>query len=216
MTMIPDNSRRAQQVILLFWILLVASAAMTVSTIVYLAFSQDVNEKEGLFNSIQYFGIALLNLGISIGVIVTFIQWFRRAYHNLSRAGYTTKYEEQYAVGYWFFPFLSLFRPYQIMKEIWYTTQIAYAAKVERHMFLRIWWILFLLKSIVDAVVGRIEEVAIFPELISLGVSILAILVTISVIRKVSYFESQFAQHLMVQAVGQPVANQSDTEESFY
>ena len=54
---------------------------------------------------------------------VMFIQWFRRAYYNLHQKINHLSYSEGWAAGAWFVPILNLFRPYQIMKELYNETK---------------------------------------------------------------------------------------------
>lgn len=68
--------------------------------------------------------IGILAMIAQLALIITFIQWFRRAYHNLHKAGERNLLmSEGWASGAWFVPIMSLFRPYQIMIEIWERTQ---------------------------------------------------------------------------------------------
>ncbi len=72
-------------------------------------------------NSIQ--AIRILYIITFVGAIITFIMWFRRAYYNVHEFALSPpQYSEGWAAGAWFLPILSLFRPSQIMKEIWFET----------------------------------------------------------------------------------------------
>ncbi len=52
--------------------------------------------------------------------IIVFVMWFRRAYFNVWRFAISPpRFTEGWAAGAWFVPILSLFRPVQIMREIW-------------------------------------------------------------------------------------------------
>ncbi|HEV2803003.1 MAG TPA: DUF4328 domain-containing protein [Pyrinomonadaceae bacterium] len=67
-----------------------------------------------------YVGIALLQFLVFIATAVAFLMWLHRAYRNLRALGAmgldTTP---GWAVGYFFIPILNLFKPFQVMKEIW-------------------------------------------------------------------------------------------------
>ena len=55
---------------------------------------------------------------------VAFLTWIYRA--NLNCRGFgaqNMRYTPGWAVGYYFIPFLNLFRPYQVMREIWQVSQ---------------------------------------------------------------------------------------------
>lgn len=65
--------------------------------------------------------IALLMVPVYVATIVTFLIWLNRSYKNLEplRASYL-KFSSGWAVGYWFIPILALFRPFQVVREIWW------------------------------------------------------------------------------------------------
>lgn len=51
---------------------------------------------------------------------ITFLFWINRASHNLVGLGVENQqHSPGWAVGSWIIPILSLFRPYQVMKELW-------------------------------------------------------------------------------------------------
>jgi hypothetical protein len=50
---------------------------------------------------------------------ILFLRWFHRAYRNLLSLGTKRRWRAGWAIGYWFIPILSLFRPKQIANEIW-------------------------------------------------------------------------------------------------
>src|SRR4249919_2196416 len=57
---------------------------------------------------------------LDIGLIVSFIMWFRRAYWNLHQVNVSAAhFPEGWAAGAWFVPFINLIRPYRIMQQIW-------------------------------------------------------------------------------------------------
>lgn len=71
--------------------------------------------------------ITIISILIYLVTIVGFLMWLQRAYANLEigtkRAGQQIlKYSNGWAVGAWFVPILSLFRPFQIIKEMFDAT----------------------------------------------------------------------------------------------
>ncbi len=51
---------------------------------------------------------------------ISFLAWIHRAHRNLSALGVGgLKYSPMWAVGCFFVPIMNLFRPYQVMREIW-------------------------------------------------------------------------------------------------
>ena len=64
--------------------------------------------------------VSLSQLGLLIGTGITFLIWFSRAYRNLTALGASgLRSTPSMSVGWWFVPFYSLVRPYQLACEIW-------------------------------------------------------------------------------------------------
>ncbi|MDR0824507.1 MAG: DUF4328 domain-containing protein [Prevotella sp.] len=57
-----------------------------------------------------------------ISSIVTFIRWLRRAYYNLDVLTKECVYDDSWVAKVWFIPFLNLYRPYGLMKELYEKT----------------------------------------------------------------------------------------------
>jgi Domain of unknown function (DUF4328) len=81
---------------------------------------------------------------------VVFIAWFNRAYKNLRRLGVQNmRYGPGWAIGAWFVPILSLFRPKQIANDIWRGSERGVEVSTQWHevwvpSLLHWWWGLFL------------------------------------------------------------------------
>jgi hypothetical protein len=85
---------------------------------------------------------------------VLFFYWFYRAYRNLESLGALgLTFNPKWVVGYFFIPFLCLWKPYEALKEIWkvsdpYNRSEGYmwrSAKVSP--VLAFWWIMFVLSN---------------------------------------------------------------------
>ncbi len=64
--------------------------------------------------------IGLFQYSIDIATIILFAMWIYRANFNARQLGAKNmKFTPGWSVGYYFIPFLNLWRPYQAMKEIW-------------------------------------------------------------------------------------------------
>jgi Domain of unknown function (DUF4328) len=96
------------------------------------------------------FGLAAL---VTAGV---FISWFYRAYRNLRRLGVQNlRYGPGWAIGAWFVPILSLFRPKQIANDIWRGSERGVEVsvqwrQVEVPALIHWWWGLFLTQWILS------------------------------------------------------------------
>lgn len=168
MFQIKNNTQRAKEIIIIFWVNLVISVINTASlSWQYLLLigvkenpeSIDMHKLEisDLFQNI----LSISALVINLLTIIYFIRWFRRAYYNLHQlSGANPSYTEGWAAGSWFVPILSLFRPFQIMREIWDGTQrmITHRLSVlHSNSFIGIWWGLYLVMSIYNNIVTRIS-----------------------------------------------------------
>ena len=157
-----DNTKRAKTLITIFWIL----TGLTVVGIIsgYLELEILKNAQEGEFvseekanaNDIRQIIIGLIQTGLYVASVVVFLNWFRRAYGNLHRLGITyLKHKESMAVWAWFIPIIVLFRPVQIMNEIWTETQ----EKIKKFdsnyeiksggLIIGLWWTLFIISNFI-------------------------------------------------------------------
>ena len=82
-------------------------------------------------------------LGVITGA-ACFLPWFHRAYKNLA-AMHKTKHKVGWAIGSWFVPFLNLFRPYQIAKEI---AGLSGRTPMSQTNSLPLWWALLIVSGI--------------------------------------------------------------------
>jgi len=66
------------------------------------------------------FGAAVFVVLAVIATAVAFLMWTFRASQNLPRLGALgQRFSPRWAVGWWFVPIMFLFRPYQVVAEIW-------------------------------------------------------------------------------------------------
>lgn len=153
------------------------------------------NLREGL--------IALVLLVANIGTIVSFLMWFHRAHRNLPALGAAEpRFSPGWAVGWWFIPFMNLFRPYQVAKEIWKGSDPATMPGAPDSPWsrsslalVRWWWFFFLLMNFAGQFgaqfgirASSIEELLFLSQVdivVSL-VTVLAALVTIFLVRRVT------------------------------
>lgn len=164
MNQVKDNSKRAKNAVLLIYIIMGISIISLFSG--YLQYN--------LLNKVLYGGIVsnaeatandlreqIIGLAYSITYIVSvvmFIMWFRRAYFNLHTKVKTLSYSEGWAAGSWFVPILCLFRPYQIMTEIYEETKKLFkkhAIQTENELHTRyvgIWWTFWIISSFVGQI----------------------------------------------------------------
>jgi len=141
----------------------------------------------------------LRNVYIFTGVL--FFIWIYRVHGNLPALGARhLRFTPGWAVGWFFIPFMNLFRPYQVVQEIWKASDPFYADdhtwKTTRSSpIIRWWWILFLMSTIsgnfVAKVIGFEIEPKVFHQLariklISDGLDIVAAILAILVVRAIN------------------------------
>jgi len=110
----------------------------------------------------------LLSIGSVVWLIslvagaIGFLIWWYRAYDNLpGLTGYSRRYGRGWAVGAWFVPILSLFRPKQIGNDIWRGGDPE-ARGNQRWSNLQVsplvhwWWAVYLLSGVIGGIAGQL------------------------------------------------------------
>lgn len=158
-----SNAQRAKNLIIVFWLMFGITLLAAVSDYYEVMLLKDMAAgellSEDVVNSSDTRQRVLAIIQV-VGMIVSgilFIAWFRRAYGNLDRIKQNPEHGESMALWSFVIPILCLFRPPQIMSEIWKKTQIKikqldsnYTIKPNRYS-IGVWWTLF----IVNHLIGR-------------------------------------------------------------
>jgi Domain of unknown function (DUF4328) len=76
----------------------------------------DTDGLEGIANLL--IGSGTFNMIVYVALIVCFLIWFSRAYHNIKRLGKLPNHDIGWSIGGWFVPILWWFRPWEIYREI--------------------------------------------------------------------------------------------------
>jgi hypothetical protein len=94
--------------------------------------------------------IGWFRFAIAMTTIVLFSIWIYRANYNARQLGaQSMRFTPGWSVGYYFFPILWFWKPYQAMKEIWLASKAPYAWKaIEPSAILHWWWGFFLISAI--------------------------------------------------------------------
>jgi hypothetical protein len=207
------NNERAGLAMKLIWVVLAMEIVSLFSGYMQYSLLQEVNHggeismEKANANDTREQMIAIVYLITYIISAVTFIQWFRRAYFNLHQRVNFLLYTEGWAAGSWFVPILNLFRPYQIMKELYLETYKILTKNGSSRLGIfstttvGLWWTLWIINGIIGQVVYRVsssaenvEELTI-STIISMISNLFAIplaLVTIKVIKDYSMMEDEF------------------------
>jgi len=160
-----DNRKRSRIVILLFWVHFGATVLTTLSSymtyqLLVEAQSVDIDIERAEMNDLRDGAIALLFLATYIALIVVYINWFRRGRYNLEQCVPDLAHTHQQAGYAWFIPFVNLYQPYQIMKEM-YERAVGFLRQkgidgIEPGLSLvGLWWTYWVVANIANNVVTR-------------------------------------------------------------
>lgn len=157
-----DNSKRAKNVMIIFWILTgltligLVTGYNELQILEKAQIGEYISEQEANTSDLIQGILGLFQSGIYITSVVLFLNWFRRAYGNLHRLGISyLKHKESMAVWIWFIPIIAFFRPVQIMTEIWNEIQekikifdATYTIK-KGGLIIGLWWTLFIISNFI-------------------------------------------------------------------
>lgn len=169
---LKPNAQRAKSLLALIWIVLGLDIISLISSGLQYNLLQTVLNGGGITNEAatandlreQIIGIIYSITYIASGI--TFIMWFRRAYFNLHQIVKGLSFTEGWAAGSWFVPFVNLYRPYQIMKELYEETKNYISGKDGTSQidlatsFLGIWWTFWIINGILGQVIFRLSRAA--------------------------------------------------------
>lgn len=167
MESLKPNDQRAKYAILLIWIVLGFEIISMISGFFQYNLLQTalnggiITMEEANANDKREQVIAILYLIAYFVSAITFILWFRRAYYNLHGRATILSYTEGWAAGSWIVPFINLYRPYKIMKELYEETQEILNKKgitaddKFNMVYLGWWWSLWILNNFMGQFVFR-------------------------------------------------------------
>jgi heme/copper-type cytochrome/quinol oxidase subunit 2 len=161
---------RARLVMISFWCyaaisavaILALVAALMIGVNLYSDVSVPVEDTPPGMAALLLSGIALILYAIIYVIcIVFYLMWLYRARGNLPALGVTdARWSPGWSVAWWFIPIMSLFRPYQVVKETWQASDPASSPGWRRDVPPAIfgwWWALFLVDSIGSNVTERLS-----------------------------------------------------------
>jgi hypothetical protein len=206
---LKSNVKRAKNAIVLIWIVLgleiisLFSSYLQYDLLQSIADGAYLSEESATANDNRE---AIINIIYGIAHIVyfiIFIMWFRRAYYNIhQKVGRRRRlaFSEGWAAGCWFLPIINLYRPYQIMKELYYETKKlltdnGYTVNYTTN-YLGWWWTLWIIRGFIqyygwlqqpETLDGFISATTI--DMVSTIVEIILSIVTIRVIKDYSLVE---------------------------
>ena len=216
MEKLRPNEQRAKIAILLIWIVLALEIVNLISNYLQYDLLQTIanggfiSDEAAEANDTRVQILAILYLIPFAISAVTFIMWFRRAYFNLHQKVSTLQFSEGWAAGSWFVPILCLYRPYQIMKELYVETKEFFSKKGQSEKidystnYLSWWWAFWLISAFIGNISLRLFlksdgtlDSFITETIADMVLNVLGIplaLITVKVIRDYSKVEPLLAQ----------------------
>ena len=183
MKILRPNEQRAKNAITMIWIVLALEVMSLISgyrnhsLLNDIANGIEISEETASVSDTteQILGIVYSVVFVISGIV--FIRWFRRAYYNLSLLNVRLSFTEGWAAGSWFVPIIYLFRPYQIMKELYTKTKLLLNTnKINLHQdfktnILGYWWVLWIISNLLSHFIFRYSlKVETLEEIMRLSV----------------------------------------------
>jgi hypothetical protein len=207
------NSDRARNAQTLIWLVMAACIALMATTFIEIdvlqrldneTFGEDIMAEAERSDSMNQLAAIIYSILRIISAVV-FIQWFRRAYHNISNFA-ETDHTNGWAAGAWFVPIINWFRPFYIMRELWMkiTNQLGEdqleSKKFNYFFYTGVWWTLWIITSVLNNYLFRAEQetitqminadyVSIFTGFLEIPLAI----VTVKIIKEYNKLEEQLS-----------------------
>lgn len=214
------NHQRAKHAKTAFLLLLVAVVLLFMTNLYQLNILDNLRgdvfytDEELDFNDSLVGLASLLYVAVNIACIVYFLKWMRRLYANGERAKLKMQQSDKMVIWNFFIPIVSLFRPYQMMVEI--SNKMDSVIKRVSNTFVRpsvegilgLWWTMFIVNNILSRIHAQYSKTIVTVDdyfndtiyaLIINVVDMVAILVTILMISKVSAEEVEFRNCIEVE-----------------
>lgn len=161
------------------------------SLLAMIARGEDVSSAQIDASDSFYASTGIAQIGSFVITGILFLAWLKRTSRNQAALGTRAKYSPGWAVGAWFVPFLNLYRPMQIVQEI-YSNSARTAAgglrTASSSPIVSVWWGGWILCNALSRVGGRMQSAAEGPELLSklsTGTNILIVADVVSLVTAV-------------------------------
>lgn len=110
-------------------------------------------------NDLREFGATLFFLLTFVVSVVAWCRWKSLAYRSIEALGHPPKHGHRWAAGSYFVPFVNLYRPFAIMKELWMSGEETDADPFTPAPAIMVtWWIVWLGHNMLDQVIFRMQD----------------------------------------------------------
>jgi hypothetical protein len=128
------------------------------------------------------FGFSLLSILISIAGLVLFFVWIYRAHDNVWALGAEKlEFTAGWCVGWFFIPFMNLFKPYQAMKEIYQASDPSADETswplVPVPAMLALWWVAWVVSALSGLAANRSTEIYVLSLFLAAASSVITLIV---------------------------------------
>jgi hypothetical protein len=217
---LPGGGRALAVIILLGLTILCDVAGLAVDSLQYRQVEDSIhgikpNQAQATLNDTLELGLGALDFLLTIATGVLFCVWTYRAYKNLRRLGVRgLKHSPGWAVGFFFIPFVNLYKPCVVFLEMWKASDPAAPANdayawQERSggVLIGFWWTCWIIAGVMAQVSGHasvltrhpgLHELEIRIVLLALArlVSILAAVLAIFVVMRIQGREKESYRRL--------------------
>jgi hypothetical protein len=148
--------------------------------------SLSTSEQQGIGAAVGLPAILFLLSYVAAAIVIP--MWCHRVYRNLPALGaQRLRFSLGWAAGAWFVPIMWLWRPYEVLREVWQNSR----PKGESRTLLKIYWTAWLIANwvAVGAVFARFtndigsDAVNLFIKLVDIAAAVFGILVVLRVTR---------------------------------
>lgn len=120
---------------------------------------QTISEAEVAANDHRQVMVGALFLLVFLSTMVLFFMWIHRVHRNLGALGARSlRFSPGWAVGWFFVPVINLFRPHQVVKEIWEESD---PQRGTGSALIGWWWIFWVLSALTS---NRATSMYLFAE----------------------------------------------------
>lgn len=99
---------------------------------------------------------ALARIGLFVVAAILVLIWLYRAYANLRALRHEPRFTPGWAVGYWFIPIINIFRPFQIIKDLYVRSEnparTAGLDRIGAPSIVTAWWVCWLATGVANRI----------------------------------------------------------------